>query len=154
MMKRYEHTQVGYVMIVALAAAMVLVGVLLARAGINGVAIGVLVVLAVVLVLFSRLTVVIYEEELVLQFGPGMIRRRFKLSDIASCRAVKVPWYYGWGIRHTPEGTVYRISGFGAVRIKLTTGGEFLIGTDVPQELEEAIRGATGNRSGLSQDTF
>jgi len=36
-----------------------------------------------------------------------------------------------------------RVSGFHAVQIKLVTGKRYLIGTDVPQELEEAIRHAT-----------
>ena len=35
MIKRYEHTQVGYLIIVALVAAMVLIGVILANNGIN-----------------------------------------------------------------------------------------------------------------------
>jgi len=93
-------------------------------------------------VLFPSLTVVIREEELLVQFGPGVIRKRFKLNEIESCQAVKNPWYYGWGIRSTPHGMLFRVSGFHAVQIKLITGKEYLIGTDAPQELEEAIRQA------------
>ena len=70
MIKHYEHTQVGYLIIVAIVAAMSLIGVILANAGINWIAIGVLVVIAVALVLFSSLTVVIWEEELEVRFGP------------------------------------------------------------------------------------
>ena len=114
----------------------------------------VLVVLAVVVALFHSLTVVISEEELVVKFGPGVINKRFKLNEIQSCQAVRIPWYYGWGIRATPQGMVFRVSGFHAVQIRLTTGKEFLIGTDVPQELEEAIGQAISHRQGLSQDTF
>jgi hypothetical protein len=140
--KRYEHTQVGYFIIVAIVAAMVAIGIILSNTGVNWIAIAVLVVLVVVLVLFHSLTVVIRGEELLMQFGGGVIRKRFKLNEIASCQAVRIPWYYGWGIRATPDGMVFRVSGFHAVQIKLTTGKEFLIGTDVPQELEEAIRQA------------
>jgi len=35
---------------------------------------------------------------------------------------------------------LFRVSGFHAVEIKLSSGKKYLIGTDVPQELEEAIR--------------
>ncbi len=84
MIKRYEHTQVGYLIIVAILAAMVLIGVILATAGINWIAIGVLVVIAVALVLFSSLTVLIWHEELEVRFGPGPIRKRFKLNEIES----------------------------------------------------------------------
>jgi hypothetical protein len=146
MIKRYEHTQVGYLIIVAIVAAMVLIGIIFANAGINWIAIGVLVVLAVALVLFPSLTVVIWAEELEVRFGPGTIRKRFKLNEIESCQVVKNPWYYGWGIRLTPRGMLFRVSGFYAVEIKLRTGKKYLIGTDVPQELEEAIRQATNSR--------
>ena len=44
MIKHYEHTQVGYLIIVAMAATMVLIGIVLAKAGINWIAIGVLVI--------------------------------------------------------------------------------------------------------------
>jgi len=140
MIKRYEHTQVGYLIILAVVAAMVTIGIILATTGINLITIVVLVVLAIALVLFPSLTVVILEEELVVQFGPGAIRKQFKLNEIQSCQAVRIPWYYGWGIRLTPRGMLFRVSGFHAVQIKLLTGKEYLIGTDVPQELEEAIR--------------
>ena len=142
MIKRYEHTQVGYFIIVAIVAAMVAIGIIMTNAGVNWIATTVLVVLAVIVVLFHSLTVVISGEELVVQFGPGVIRRRFKLNEIESCQTVRIPWYYGWGIRLTPDGMVFRVSGFHAIQIKLRTGKKYLIGTDVPQELEEAIRQA------------
>jgi hypothetical protein len=146
MIKRYEHTQVGYVIIVAIVAVMVAIGIILAYTGMNWIATAVLVLLAVVLVLFPSLTVVISEEELVVQFGSGVIRKRFKLNEIESCQTVRIPWYYGWGIRLTPQGMVFRVSGFHAVQIRLITGKEYLIGTDAPQELEEAIRQAISRR--------
>ena len=59
MIKRYEHTQVGYLIIAAMAAVIVLIGIVLANADINWIAIGVLVVTTVALVFFSSLTVVI-----------------------------------------------------------------------------------------------
>jgi len=146
MIERYKHTQVGYLIIAAMATVMVSIGVILANAGINWIAIGVLVVIAVALVLFSSLTVIIWEEELEVRFGPGPIHKRFKLNEIESCHVVKNPWYYGWGIRLTPHGMLFRVSGFDAVEIKLRTGKKFRIGTDVPQELEGTIRQAITSR--------
>jgi len=154
MTEQYRHTQVGYVIIVGIVAAMVGICIVLVNTGGNWIAIAVLVVLAVVLVLFHSLTVVINEEELVVRFGPGAIRKRFELNEIESCQAVRIPWYWGWGIRSTPQGMVFRVSGFDAIYVKLSTAKEYLIGTDVPQELEQAIRQAIGDRQGLSQDTF
>jgi hypothetical protein len=131
---------------VAVVAAMVAIGVILATTGVNWIAIAVMVVLAIALVLFPSLTVAIREEELLVQFEPGVIRKRFKLSEIESCQAVKNPWYYGWGVWQTPHGMLFRVSGLNAVQIRLITGKECLIDTDVPQELEEAIRRFIGYR--------
>ena len=117
MTKQYEHTQVGYLIIVAMVATMVLIGIILANSGINWIAIGVMVIIAAALVLFGSLTVVIWEEELEIRFGPGLIRRRFRLNEIESCNVVKNHWYYGWGIRLTPHGVLYNVSGFYAVEI-------------------------------------
>jgi len=154
MTEQYRHTQIGYVIIVGIVAAMVGIGILLVNTGRSWIAIAVLVVLAVVLALFHSLTVVIDEEELIVQFGHGAIRKRFKLNEIESVQTVRVPWYWGWGIRATPEGMVFRVSGFDAVQLRLVTGREFLIGTDVPQELEQAMRQAMTHRQGSSKDTF
>ena len=146
MIERYRHTQVGYLIIATMAAVMVWIGVVLANSGINWAAIGGLAVIAVALVLFSSLTVVIGEDEVEARFGPGPIRKRFKLNEIESCQVVKNHWYYGWGIRLTPHGVLYTVSGLDAVEIKLRTGKKFRIGTDVPQELEAAIRQAITSR--------
>ncbi len=146
MIERYKHTQVGYLIIAAMAAVMVLIGVVLANAGINWIAIGVLVVITVALVLFSSLTVVIGEDEIEVRFGPGLISKRFKLNEIESCQVVRNHWYNGWGIRLTSQGVLYNVSGFDAVEIKLRMGKKFRIGTDVPQELEEAIQQAITSR--------
>ena len=146
MIERYRHTQVGYLIIAAMAAVMVWIGVVLANSGVNWTAIGGLAVIAVALVFFSSLTVVIGEDEVEARFGPGPIRKRFKLNEIESCQVVRNHWYYGWGIRLTPHGLLYTVSGLDAVEIKLRTGKRFRIGTDVPQELEAAIRQAITSR--------
>lgn len=146
MSKQYEHTQVGYLIIVAMVTTMVLIGIILATSGLNWIAVGVLVIIAIALVVFSSLTVVICEEELEVRFGPGLVHKRIKLDEIESCKVVKNRWFYGWGIRLTPHGVLYNVSGFHAVEIKLRTGKRFRIGTDVPQELEAAIQRALSTK--------
>jgi len=145
MSKQYEYAQVGYLIIVVMITTMVLIGIILATSGLNWIAIGVLVIIAIALVLFCSLTVVIYDEELEVRFGPGLVRKRIKLDEIESCKIVKNRWYYGWGIRLTPHGILYNVSGFDAVEINLRTGKQFRIGTDVPQELEAAIQKSLSN---------
>lgn len=144
-MKHYEHTQVGYLIITAMTAVMILIGIVMSNTGFNWVAVSVLIIIGVALVLFASLTVVIWEDDLEIRFGPGLIRRKFKLRDIETCQVVKNPWYYGWGIRLTTHGWLYNVSGFSAVEVELKTGRKHRIGTDVPHELETAIRQSLSN---------
>ena len=140
MIKRYQHTQIGYLIITALAIALLFIVYLMTVYGFNWIAFAVLIVLGACLVLFATLTVVIEEDVLEIRFGPGVIRKKFPLKDIESRQVVKNPWYYGWGIRLTPHGWLYNVSGSCAVEISIKTGKKYRIGTDVPNDLEQVIR--------------
>jgi hypothetical protein len=140
--KSYHHTQTSYVIITVVKVCMIIIAIVLGVTGINWIAIPVLIILATTGILFSSLTVIIWENDLEIRFGPGLIRKKFRLQDIESVKAVRNRWFYGWGIRLTPHGWLYNVSGYSAVEIKLKTGVKYRIGTDVPQELEEAIRQA------------
>jgi hypothetical protein len=144
--KQYQHTQVGYLIIAATGAVIILAAVILSRE-FSWIAVAAIVIIAIALVLFSSLTVTIEAGQLEARFGPGPIRKRIRLSEIESCRTVRNHWYYGWGIRTTPHGILYNVSGFQAVEIQLRTGGNVRIGTDEPLELEKAIREAIGQAS-------
>ena len=140
MINRYQHTQIGYLIIIALAITLLFIVYLMTVYGFNWIAFAVLIVLGACLVLFATLAVVIEEDVLEIRFGPGVIRKKFPLKDIESCQVVKNPWYYGWGIRLTPHGWLYNVSGSYAVEIKMKTSKKYRIGTDVPNDLETAIR--------------
>ena len=140
MIKCYQHAQIGYLIIIVLAIGLLFIAYLMAVYGFNWIAFAILIVLGVCLVLFATLTVVIGEDVLEIRFGPGVIRKKFPLKDIASCQVVKNPWYYGWGIRLTPHGWLFNVSGFYAVEIRMKNGKKYQIGTDVPHDLEKAIR--------------
>jgi hypothetical protein len=77
-------------------------------------------------------------------FGPGVIRKRIALAEISSWRAVRNPWYVGWGIRAGPRGMIWNVSGFDAVELDLAGGRHFRIGTDEPEVLVRAIGQAKG----------
>jgi hypothetical protein len=136
---RYRHTQIGYVIICALFFSIVLIAYLMSLYRFNFIPFIVMIILAVCLLLFATLTVTIQAEVLEIRFGPGIIRKQFLLRDIASCRIVRNPLYYGWGIHLTPHGWLYNVSGSNAVEIRMKTGKKYRIGTDVPEELERAI---------------
>ena len=135
----YKHTQVGYLIIIALIIPLlILLFTMVIHEFTPILLIGFFVFLAF-LILFPSLTVEIDETRLIAKFGFGIINKKFILKDIDSCHAVKNPWYYGWGIRITPHGWLYNISGLSAVEIQMKNGKKYRIGTDEPKSLEYAI---------------
>ena len=138
----YEHTQRAHLIIWIAAAAIIVF--LLAALMINQpyawIALAIpVILLAVVAWLFSSLTVTVAEKELRWYFGPGFWNKAIARDDIQSSEAVRTKWWYGWGIRYTPKGWLYNVSGFDAVAITEGSGKTTLIGTDRPQELVAAL---------------
>ena len=93
----------------------------------------------VIVGLFATLTVEVRDGLLKFRFGPGLIRKTLRISDIESCEIVRNPWYYGWGIHATSKGWVYNVSGFEAVEIFMNDGRRLRIGTDEPEILRKVI---------------
>jgi hypothetical protein len=93
---------------------------------------------------FSTLTIAIEDGLLRASFGPGLIQKKVRLAEIASVRPIPVRWWYGWGIRLTPHGWLYNVSGWEAVEITLRNGRRFCLGTDEPADLLKAIQEASG----------
>jgi hypothetical protein len=150
-MTSYKHTQIGYLMIIVTLAVLVLFAwaQITARAEPPSVDSGAnfLITAIMFLVLFTlssvtTLTVSIDEKYLRVKFGYGIFRKKFLLSEIASAKQVENYWYYGWGIRFWfwPRMCIYNVSGFDAVEIVMKNGKIYRIGTDVPSELETAIK--------------
>jgi len=140
MVEHYQHTQIGYLLIIALAIVPLFSAYRMTVYGFNWIDFSAIVLIGVFLVLFATLTVVIEEDVLRIRFGPGVLRKNFSLKDVESCHVVKNPWYYGWGIHLTPHGWLYNVSGSYAVEIKMRMGKKYRIGTDVPNDLETAIQ--------------
>ncbi|MEA2764433.1 MAG: hypothetical protein QOK07_837 [Gemmatimonadaceae bacterium] len=137
----YKHTQVGYlVLVVMLVAALGIFG--LAPRGPLPVTVIVAALLIISAVLFSSLTVEIGDGELRFHFGPGFWRKRYPLAEVTDAEVALSSWWEGWGIRLTPRGMLYNVSGTRAVEIKLRSGRRLRIGTDEPEELVQAIRAA------------
>lgn len=68
------------------------------------------------------------------------VSKTYTWEEIESCEVLDYGFVGGWGIRlWTRFGTVYNIKGSKGVFIKLKDGKQFLIGTQKPQEVEQAI---------------
>jgi len=123
---RYEHTQIGHVIIWPLLAIILIAGGgFIESSAHREPPVVVSIILLVCLVLFNKLRITIDDETLQASFG---------------CEPVRIRWWYGWGIHLTPYGWLYNASGFDAVAITLRDGRNFALGTDDPHGLVDAIR--------------
>jgi hypothetical protein len=142
MSSRYQHTQPGTLMIVALGIGALACAVIAysdtsaSRWLAGAVALG----LIVAAWLFSSLTVIVNDKEVRWYFGPGAWTYRTDLSDIESARTVRNSWANGFGIRMAPGFRLYNVSGLDAVELKLKDGSVRRIGTDDAPALAAALQ--------------
>lgn len=136
----YRHTQVGGWLLLAggaIAAVTGLVG------GAWAFALTPLVVIAGVWAFFGSLTVTVEPDAVSCRFGPvGLVRKRLALADIRRAVAIRTSPLWGWGLRLTPRGWLWNVSGLDAVEFEMTNGTRFAVGTDEPQALIAALRRA------------
>jgi hypothetical protein len=142
---RYEHKQIGHVIIWSL-----LVGAVLFSLAATfespvhrATHLLVCIVLLIILALFYKLRIRISSESLSASFGIGIIRKGVPTAEIVACQPICIRWWYGWGIHLTPYGWLYNVSGLGAVAITLRNGRKFALGTDDPHGLAAAIERST-----------
>ena len=144
----YKHTQVGTVILILTSAVVVFLFYINKQE--NHMFVWLTTAfLSILLILFGTLTVEITDTEISCRFGPGLIHKEFPLDEITGARIVTNPWYYGWGIRWTPHGWMYNVSGLQAVELSLASGEKFRIGTDQPEELAAAVQTAIKHSSYL-----
>ena len=95
---RYEHTQIGHIIIWALLAVGVFftVGAIFESSSHPETILIVSIVLLVTLVLFYKLTITIDEESLCVSFGIGIVRKRVPIVEIVACEPIRIRWWYGW----------------------------------------------------------
>ena len=142
-MQLYRHTQKASAIRWLLGGAVAILGWLAIRGGGGGaVMLVVAAILLVMLFLFASLTIEVTDAEVRLFFGSGVIRKSFQVDEIRDVRAVRNPWYYGWGIHMTPHGWLFNVAGSEAVELRFDSGTKVRIGSDEPSQLMAAIRSA------------
>jgi hypothetical protein len=148
--ERYNHTQIGWVLLLSLGVATAIIVPIVMLIGLTVLSLIVLGIMLVVLAMFATLTVTVDDENIAFRFGIGLIRKRIALADVRHYGTVRNRWYYGWGIRFYPGGTLYNVSGLGALEIYLRSGTCLRIGTDEPEALREAVERRIGVPEPLS----
>lgn len=96
-----------------------------------------------VLYVFTSMRIVVDHEAVSWSFGPGFPNYRLPLADVRSAQVVRNSWLWGWGIRWSPAGWIYRVRGTHSVEID-TDRKKVFLGSDEPERLAEAIITAKG----------
>jgi len=144
----YEHTQAGWPMRIAFAAASVMLIVLAAMPELSDepapplVLVAAAAFTAVVGWTWGALTVRVEDEQLQVRFGLGWPRKTLPLREIEAVEVTRTTFLEGWGLRRTRRGWLYNVSGFDAVLLHLTDGRSMMVGTDEPRRLKTAIERA------------
>lgn len=152
----YRHTQAGTVILVSMwGAALVLCLVVALVPGIPEPPRVVFTAAVVILLLggylFGSLTVIVRDDVVEIRFGPGLIRKRYALSEFVQVSVVRNSWIYGWGIHLIPKGWLYNVSGLDAVELVRENGRRVRIGTDEPELLAPVISDAMAALPGTEE---
>ncbi|PCH76197.1 MAG: hypothetical protein COB96_07140 [Planctomycetota bacterium] len=98
------------------------------------------IVAILLVVLFNGLKVEVDNEKINLIYGLGLIHRNIDLSSLAEVSVVRNKWWYGFGIRLTPHGWMWNISGLDAIELEYRNGKRFRIGSNEPAALRDSIQ--------------
>jgi hypothetical protein len=144
---RYQHKQIGWLSYIAHAVgffvAILAVATFDSQPGTRAIIVALFIMLTATGITFSSLTTEVDATEFRAGFGPLKLpTKRAALEEIAGVLPARTSILTGWGVRITMRGWLYSVSGRNAVIIGLRNGKQFLIGTDDPTGLADAINNA------------
>jgi len=141
-MQRYERTQhATWLWLVMVPVACVCAGIVYSPSGISFLVAAVVIVpVALVIALFSRLTIAVDARAIAWHFGWSWPGARIDLRDVERVEITHTNFLEGWGLHYTIwHGWLWNVGGFQAVEITKTDGSRVTLGTDDPQGLLQAI---------------
>jgi len=146
-MCQYKHTQIGYFLLTVYGAVSLIIISLFIFTNFKLLTMIGLIIMLIALGVFAAMTVKVSDQKMKIQFGLGAIRKEFRIKDIETYRVVTHPWYYGWGIRYTPRGWIFRVSGNSGIELQMRSGKLYQVGTDEPQKLADVLSRALNSSS-------
>ncbi len=102
------------------------------------------VILAVILLLFFKLSIQVDDNHVQFSMGIGVIHGKYKLEDITYCRSVSYS-ALGWGIRLKQGAILYNVSGNKAIELDVKGKSRMIwIGSTNPDDLVNYIYAKKG----------
>jgi len=99
-----------------------------------------LITFLICLLIFYKLTIYVDNSHISFKLGTGLIHKEYPIADIESCKPVKNSFLYGIGIRLTPDGWLYNVSGLYAIELTFKNKkSKIRIGTNKPEEISQTI---------------
>ena len=99
-----------------------------------------LITFLICLLIFYKLTIYVNNSHISFKLGTGLIHKEYPIADIESCSPVKNSFWYGIGIRLTPGGWLYNVSGLYAIELSFKNKkSKIRIGTNKPEEISQTI---------------
>ncbi len=141
MQTRYRHTQLGTMILFAIGPVLLFLLILMFVRP-SGLAVSLFAFMAIIMIIFSSMTVIINDQAVIIHFGPGLLRFKYQLREICNCRVIDNPPMSAWGIHWVFPGWIYNVSGRQSVEITMRAGNPVLIGSDEPEKLAAAIEDA------------
>jgi hypothetical protein len=124
----YKHTQFGYEMLIL--SSFIWLFLFYKNDSILSLGLFILCIL-----MFSTLTVRVYNGQLEWYFGPYIWKKQISLKEIKQVSIEPIRWYYGYGVRTSRNKTLYTVTGSKAVRLDLHNGESILLGGNNTDEL-------------------
>ena len=135
----YQHKQIGTALLLVMGAVVLFVS-LIAFDNNNEVIWPLIIIVSLIAFLFHSLNIKVNSNEINWSFGPSFWKKSVKLEAVNSVRVINTKWYYGLGIRYTPSGWLYTVSGTKAIQLELKDGSKINLGTDEPDNLIAVIK--------------
>lgn len=99
----------------------------------------------IIVLLFFQMQMKLTPEGVRITYGIGIIRIFLPIDKVHRIESIRTKWYWGLGIRYTPDGVLYNIQGLQAVRVYYEIGGQkktVMLGSAAPGELARALEKA------------
>ncbi len=87
----------------------------------------------VILFLFYKMEVKVAGHNISIKFGVGLFRKTIAIQAIKAVKLTQNSLFVGWGIRYTPDYTLYNVGGKNAIELVMKNGQRSIrIGCDDP----------------------